>query len=147
MVVPQSLELSVIDELVVIDNQDVITKNGFQLSIDMDGIPGNRIKLVSLPMSKRITFDTVDFYELLHLIKEQQSNTQTLRCSKVRSMLAMRACRKSIMIGKHLSHRQMSQVVSNLGDLDKPWNCPHGRPTMRHLTELEWEPFREDYSL
>jgi DNA mismatch repair protein PMS2 len=24
------------------------------------------------------------------------------------------------------------------GELDKPWNCPHGRPTMRHLAELDY---------
>jgi len=23
-----------------------------------------------------------------------------------------------------------------MGEIDKPWNCPHGRPTMRHLCEL-----------
>jgi DNA mismatch repair protein PMS2 len=147
LVIPQSLELNVIDELIVTDHQDIFSKNGFQIKINMDAIPGERVQLISLPISKRITFDTADFYELIHLIKEQQTNLGSIRCSKVRSMLAMRACRKSIMIGKHLSHRQMSQVVSHLGGLDKPWNCPHGRPTMRHLMELEWEPFNEDYTV
>lgn len=23
-----------------------------------------------------------------------------------------------------------------MGDIDQPWNCPHGRPTMRHLLNL-----------
>ena len=71
-----------------------------------------------------------------------------IRCSKVRSMFAMRACRSSIMIGKPLSHRTMKKVVSNLGELDKPWNCPHGRPTLRHLMELkDWDSFYDDYMI
>ncbi len=40
------------------------------------------------------------------------------------------------MIGKTLTHKQMGKIVNHLGELDKPWNCPHGRPTMRHLCGL-----------
>lgn len=59
----------------------------------------------------------------------------------------MRACRSSIMIGKTLTRTQMGKVVRKLGELDKPWNCPHGRPTMRHLCGLgvwDEEGWRED---
>lgn len=28
------------------------------------------------------------------------------------------------------------QIVEHLADLESPWNCPHGRPTMRHLVDL-----------
>jgi DNA mismatch repair protein PMS2 len=35
---------------------------------------------------------------------------EMVRCSKARSMFAMRACRKSIMIGKSLTKRQMAKV-------------------------------------
>jgi DNA mismatch repair ATPase MutL len=28
---------------------------------------------------------------------------------------------------------QMARVLANLTTLKAPWNCPHGRPTMRHL--------------
>jgi len=59
-----------------------------------------------------------------------------VRCGKVYDMLASRACRKSIMVGSALSMRTMRQVIHNMGDTDQPWNCPHGRPTMRHLTTL-----------
>jgi hypothetical protein len=40
------------------------------------------------------------------------------------------------MIGKALTARQMEKVLRNLGGLEKPWNCPHGRPTMRHVVTL-----------
>ena len=35
---------------------------------------------------------------------------QMVRCSKARAMFAMRACRKSIMIGTPLNKRQMTAV-------------------------------------
>lgn len=28
------------------------------------------------------------------------------------------------------------QVVQHMGTMDLPWNCPHGRPTMRHLCDI-----------
>ena len=31
------------------------------------------------------------------------------------------------------------QVVSHMGTMDQPWNCPHGRPTMRHLKNMNFE--------
>jgi len=49
----------------------------------------------------------------------------------------MRACRKSVMVGRALPVNAMEKIVRHMGELDKPWNCPHGRPTMRHLMKLE----------
>ena len=30
----------------------------------------------------------------------------------------------------------MKKVVQRLADVEHPWNCPHGRPTMRHVGDL-----------
>lgn len=51
-------------------------------------------------------------------------------------MLASRACRSSIMIGRALDAPMMRRILSRLAELEAPWNCPHGRPTMRHLAVL-----------
>ncbi|KAF9571249.1 hypothetical protein EC968_000792 [Mortierella alpina] len=59
-----------------------------------------------------------------------------VRCSKVRALFASRACRRSVMIGHVLNHGQMKRIVRHMGEIDQPWNCPHGRPTMRHLLDL-----------
>ena len=50
-----------------------------------------------------------DLEELLHRLQDTPSG-QMVRCSKARAMFAMRACRKSIMIGTPLSRRQMTSV-------------------------------------
>ena len=48
------------------------------------------------------------------------------------------------MIGKTLRSTQMESIVRHMGSMDKPWSCPHGRPTMRHLYGLDtWEGWSE----
>ncbi|CAI5481515.1 unnamed protein product [Closterium sp. Yama58-4] len=64
------------------------------------------------------------------------STVVAVRPSRVRAMLASRACRSSVMIGTALSPAQMSKILCQLSTLQSPWNCPHGRPTMRHLFDL-----------
>lgn len=61
---------------------------------------------------------------------------EDLRPARVRAMLASRACRSSIMVGRPLDRGAMARVVAGLSALDQPWNCPHGRPTMRHVCVL-----------
>ncbi|KAL6450381.1 pms1 DNA mismatch repair protein pms1 [Candida maltosa Xu316] len=132
---PINLELNIIDEMLVLDHQQVFDNNGFKLTIYGDNPPGKKISLISLPTYQNTMFGLDDFHELINLINEQPNN-KNLKISKIRKILAMRACRSSIMIGSALSMSKMNEVVKNLSTLDKPWNCPHGRPTMRHLTEL-----------
>jgi hypothetical protein len=58
------------------------------------------------------------------------------RLPKAIAMFASRACRNSIMIGHALSRKQMETVVSKMQNVDQPWDCPHGRPTIRHVTNV-----------
>lgn len=150
LITPQPLELNIIEEFLILDNLSVFQTNGFKLKIDEDEEPGHKISLLSVPISKQTVFDINDFNELVQLVKENDgsnhNNHKSIRCSKLRSLFAMRACRMSIMIGKPLTQKTMNRVVHNLSGLDKPWNCPHGRPTMRHLMELkDWKSFTDDY--
>jgi DNA mismatch repair protein PMS2 len=142
LVRPIILELTAVEEEIVLENLLALEKNGFIVSTDTTGDSpvGKRCKLLTLPLSKEVTFDVRDLDELIHLLSESSiaSNSESAipRPGKVRKMFAMRACRSSIMIGKTLSVRQMGDVLRHMGEIEKPWNCPHGRPTMRHLTSL-----------
>eukprot|EP01105_Mastigella_eilhardi_P009708 TRINITY_DN2285_c0_g1_i10.p2 TRINITY_DN2285_c0_g1~~TRINITY_DN2285_c0_g1_i10.p2 ORF type:complete len:366 (+),score=63.40 TRINITY_DN2285_c0_g1_i10:1282-2379(+) len=136
LLAPLALQLTAEDELLVGERLAVFQKNGFLLHVDEAKAVGARVAVRALPYSKTTTFSVEDAYELVALLRAAEGSErviQTLRLSRVRAMLASRACRKSIMVGTPLTHAQMQKVVSGLGALQKPWNCPHGRPTMRHL--------------
>ena len=142
LVRPKHLELTAVEEEVLMDNIPTVEKNGFLVDVEVSGEEaiGQRCKLVSIPLSEQMAFGLDDLEELLHLLAESPSSSQsmaTLRPSKVRKMFAMRACRSSIMIGRPLTDARMRSVVEHMGKIDKPWNCPHGRPTMRHLLSLD----------
>ncbi|KAI5302151.1 hypothetical protein KEM56_000988, partial [Ascosphaera pollenicola] len=160
LVQPKRLDLTAVEEETIIDNQPVLEKNGFVVDVDTSGDEpiGNRCKLISLPLSREVVFGLQDLEDLIVLLSETPATQQVSRDdsalstyiprpSKVRKMFAMRACRSSIMIGRPLSQKQMETVVQHMGTIDKPWNCPHGRPTMRHLITLNnwatWNEFAE----
>lgn len=50
--------------------------------------------------------------------------------------IANKACRKSIMIGDSLSIVEIEKIVNELPHLIMPFNCPHGRPTIRKIKSI-----------
>ena len=142
LVRPHILELTAVEEETILAHTSTFTSNGFTIAFDDSGEApvGRRCSLLTLPTSQNTTFAVRDLEELIALLTETTPGTgHIVRPSKVRKMLAMRACRSSIMVGKTLSKTGMKGVVKHMGEIDKPWNCPHGRPTMRHLAGLsDW---------
>jgi DNA mismatch repair protein PMS2 len=151
LVHPHPLELTAVEEEIILANEHALTANGFIVEMDSSTLDsGHRAKLTSLPMSKEVTFTPTDLEELLALIfdnppsSKMSTSTHIPRPSKVRKLLASRACRSSVMIGKTLKTARMREIVRHMGSMDKPWSCPHGRPTMRHLFGMEkWDGWNE----
>ena len=137
MVVPQKLELTSVNESILMENLEMFEKNGFKFDINLEAPPTQRIKLVSLPMSRNWTFGKDDIDELIFMLAEGGASSETLRPSRVRAMFASRACRSSVMIGRALSNSDMRRIVAHMGQIEQPWNCPHGRPTIRHLINTD----------
>ncbi|BFI23248.1 radial spoke head protein 10B [Marchantia polymorpha subsp. ruderalis] len=159
---PLPMELSAADEIIVTTHMEIFRKNGFDFLEVEDAPTGQRLRLSAVPFSQNVTFGIGDVQELISLLAEEpvmsfkpcpglsgasgnaddDSLGQTMplkwlpRPSRVRAMLASRACRSSIMIGDSLSRKEMERILLHLAELDSPWNCPHGRPTMRHLVDL-----------
>ncbi|KAJ2809639.1 ATP-binding mismatch repair protein [Coemansia furcata] len=132
---PAVLELGVVDEAVAIECRDKLEKNGFFVDVDENATPGQRLRLKSQPVIDKTLFDQKDLMELVAQLCVDPVGVP--RCERARRVFASRACRKSTMIGDPLSKSRMRDIVAHLGELDHPWNCPHGRPTLRHLHRLD----------
>lgn len=147
LIQPLRLELSPEEEVIASLQMEIIRKNGFTLIEDVHAPPGHRFLLKAVPFSKNILFGAEDVKELISTLSDKQGECLTISSYKmdtqdsicpfrVRAMLASRACRSSVMIGDPLDRNEMQKILKHLVGLKSPWNCPHGRPTMRHLIDL-----------
>ncbi|XP_042294608.1 mismatch repair endonuclease PMS2 isoform X4 [Sceloporus undulatus] len=135
LISPQDLNLTAVNESILIENLEIFRKNGFDFVIDEDAPVTQRVKLVSLPVSKNWTFGPQDIEELIFMLSDCPG--VMCRPSRVRQMFASRACRKSVMVGTALNANEMKKVIAHMGEIEHPWNCPHGRPTIRHIANLD----------
>lgn len=95
-----------------------------------------KLKITAIPFSKGTQFGVDDVHELASIVADNTNPGEMARLPKARAMFASRACRSSIMIGKAMDKGQMARVVAKMATIEQPWNCPHGRPTMRHLADI-----------
>lgn len=81
----------------------------------------------------------IEFQELLSCLDFEDSleNDRSKRPSRLREVMASRACRDAIMIGRELRKAEMERVLGNLASVNCPWNCPHGRPTLMKLLSFK----------
>ncbi|XP_077172735.1 mismatch repair endonuclease PMS2 isoform X2 [Paroedura picta] len=122
LIAPQNLNLTPVNENVLMENLEIFRKNGFDFVIDESAPVTQRVKLISLPTSKNWTFGPPDIEELIFMLSD---------CPGV-------MCRPSrIMVGTALNRKEMKKLVTHMGEIEHPWNCPHGRPTIRHIANLD----------
>lgn len=131
---PQPLDLGAVQASALRDNLSIMEANGFGFEFKESEGGCTVPLLVSSPVLHSWQFDKSDIEEILTVVSEFPG--VMYRPAKLRRIFASRACRKSVMIGTALTTAQMQSIVAHLGSLDQPWNCPHGRPTLRHLVDL-----------
>lgn len=119
------------DEIdLVVEEENTFLDLGFALT---QGGP-SQIRIDSLPIDiKTGKVEEVLRYVLSYL-KEQQTPTKAqLR----HEMLAYASCRGAIKAGHRLNETQMYHLIDELFRTEKPYVCPHGRPTIIKFTPDE----------
>ena len=53
--------------------------------------------------------------------------------------IASMSCKAAVKGGNDLSVAQAHELLKELMQLENPYNCPHGRPTMIRMTKREIE--------
>ena len=109
----------------------------------------NDIYITSFPSIYSYKFKYEDFVNIVRKLQEKNykiiegefKNNELVKklflSDSVLKYIATKACRMSIMIGTSLDKVKMEKILSDLSKILSPWNCPHGRPTMRLLNKLD----------
>jgi DNA mismatch repair protein PMS2 len=128
LILPKRLDISDDDFELIMKREKLFEQYGFKFDDSFKC-------LKTVPFSRNTVFNENDVLEMLFLLK----NNPDLPCrpSKIQKMFASRACRKSVMFGDALSDKEMKRIVQHLTQLQHPWCCPHGRPTMRFIGSIE----------
>ncbi|KEG13715.1 mismatch repair protein PMS1 [Trypanosoma grayi] len=121
---PQDVDLA-------IHHSNVLRQHGFIVKRSEDA---NKLLVLSVPVLQYEVVGPHDVMELVQQLALYGTINKPMR--SVWHSMATKACRSSIMIGTVLTEKTMRSVVSRLSELEQPWNCPHGRPTLRHVARI-----------
>lgn len=106
---------------------NISSLNKFGFGFDWFG--SNAVLLRSIPLALRRLNPTTVFLDILEEVavgRDQFSWQERLSKSL--------ACHSAVRAGDTMTRDEMEQLVSSLQSCDQPNTCPHGRPTMIHLT-------------
>lgn len=136
LLAPVPLELSPADLALAREEIASLQACGFAVQDD-----GTRLSLSGFPLSGSTELGIADFNELLALLAERRAHSTPSsalpRPRRVVQMLMSRACRRAVMIGDPLEPEVCRKIIHSLGTLKHPWQCPHGRPTINFLADLD----------
>lgn len=130
ILVPQYSEATDDEMNLVEEERDTLLDLGFDVEL---GGP-TKIKLVGAPVDlvESKAFEILQ-YVFSYLHDHQQPTKAQLR----HEMLAYASCRGAIKAGHNLNMYQMTTLIEDLFSTEKPYVCPHGRPTIIKFTPDE----------
>ena len=130
ILVPQYSEATDDEMNLVEEERETLLDLGFDVEL---GGP-TKIKLVGAPVDlvESKAFEILQ-YVFSYLHDHQQPTKAQLR----HKMLAYASCRGAIKAGHNLNMYQMTTLIEDLFSTEKPYVCPHGRPTIIKFTPDE----------
>ena len=130
LLVPQYSEATDDEMNLVEEERETLLDLGFDVEL---GGP-TKIKLVGAPVDlvESKAFEILQ-YVFSYLHDHQQPTKAQLR----HEMLAYASCRGAIKAGHNLNMYQMTTLIEDLFSTEKPYVCPHGRPTIIKFTPDE----------
>lgn len=128
---PIIISLSSKEETVLKDNWDVFSSLGFNI----EEFGGNEYAIRCVPMDLYGQNEQSLFLSVLdELCEDDNKGTLTIE-QKIASM----SCKAAVKGNNKLSKEEMIALVDQLLELENPYNCPHGRPTIISMSKYEIE--------
>ena len=128
---PAPVELAPEYQELVKDGAEEMKAYGFEL----DSFDGESYVLRAVPAVFRRGDPVEALLEVLEMLRRDASSLGGYR----EALAASIACHSAVRAGMSLDHREMQEIINLLEKAENPHTCPHGRPTMLHLSSHNLE--------
>ena len=129
---PVIVTLSSKEENIIKQFKEYFEKLGFEI----EGFGGNEYALRSVPTDLYGCNEKELFQDILDELAENSMMNQP---SVIEEKLASMSCKAAVKGNNSLSIEEVSELLDQLLELDNPYNCPHGRPTIISMSKYEIE--------
>lgn len=106
------------------------------LGFEVEPFGEEAVIIRSVPFIFNKVFEVSQFTEILDALADSYSED---KYSIVLDDLATMACKAAVKGNDRLSEVEYHQLIDDLLELDDPFHCPHGRPTIISMTKYELE--------
>ncbi len=123
LVIHQILDFPPVESRLITDEQELLNRFGFYL----EPCGEYQFRLMAVPADIPVSEAVDTIRQILMSVTEQKDvTTANLR----HHCLATTACHSAIRQGDELTVKQMQLLIEELARTNRPYTCPHGRPTI-----------------
>ena len=132
LLIPTLVELKNNEIQMVLRNMDLFEQTGFVLEEFGD----NMIKISGVP---NIGYD-IDYAEMFKdTLDSLSTDTKTTKEEKETRFVYTLACKAAVKANMKLTKEEHVALIDEMVKLDRPFTCPHGRPTAYEISKYEIE--------
>lgn len=132
LLIPTLVELKNNEKEMVLRNIELFEQTGFVLEEFGD----NMIKISGVP---NIGYD-IDYAEMFKdTLDSMISDTKTTKEEKETRFVYTLACKAAVKANMRLTREEHIALIDEMVKLDRPFTCPHGRPTAYEISKYEIE--------
>ena len=135
LLMPIPLRLTPREKQTLADNMEYFNNFGFEILAD-DNPEDYAITAVPLlfngPLHSGFFSDLLDKIDEVGFSKESAYDHKT-------ELIAMASCKAAVKGGDNISEQEAHALITQLLELENPFTCPHGRPTIIEFTRQEME--------
>jgi DNA mismatch repair protein MutL len=135
LLAPRNMELSVREKRALEAAAATIERLGFVV----EDFGGKSVIVKSVPVVGGRALPPESLRDVVAETLEASGRASAVSDAAADRLLKLLACHKSIKAGDRMEPAEMRDLVSALYRTRNPFSCPHGRPTIIHMTKAELE--------
>jgi len=132
---PRTLELSAREKRALDAAAQTIEKLGFSV----EDFGGRSCIVKAVPVVGGRALPPESLRDIIAETLEVAGKPGAMGEAQADRMLKLMACHRSVRAGERMEMTEMRELVASLYRTKNPFSCPHGRPTIIHMTKTELE--------